>query len=91
MEELEEFDVQQWRRHGGVVLTHRRTAGKNGTFVESAHRSRLESTCERRSTEQTGWGTEYLTLALDQAGLRTVLNGLAKRYPNKKYLLRKDI
>jgi hypothetical protein len=68
---------------GGMDASCSRTAGKNG--VESAHRSRLESTCERRSTEQMGWGPEYLTLALDQAGLRTVLNGLAKRYPNKKY------
>jgi hypothetical protein len=71
--------------NGGMEASCCRTAGKNGTSVESAHRSCLESTCERRSTEQTGWGPEYLTLALDQAGLTTVLNGLAKRYPNKRY------
>jgi hypothetical protein len=70
---------------GGMEASCSCTANKNGTSIESAHRSRLESTCERRSTEQTEWGPEYLTLALDQAGLSTVLNGLAKRYPNKKY------
>jgi len=42
-----------------------------------------ESTCKRRSTEQTGWRPDFsFGLGLD-SGL-----GLAKRYPNKKILIK---